>query len=183
MPGMFPAKLHTPIIRAEYLNNTRRRIQPALLDWPSLIVNHVHLLKAYTCGTISSLFECVRKVRHLLKEHWLRQVFRSTTIKTRSSAQGNYSAKSLAASVMSSILPCSSILPGPPCPPPVIQSLCVCVCGVWPWGGLATGSGRRGGLAGGGGVPQGGGGSHRGEGAGDILVQLPYTALPHGASP
>ncbi len=46
---------------------------------------------------------------------------------TRSSAQGNCSAKSLAASVMSSILPCSSILPGPPCPPPVILSL----GGVW----------------------------------------------------
>ncbi len=26
--------------------------------------------------------------------------------------------------------------------------------------------------------PTGGGGSHRGEGAGDISVQLPYTALP-----
>ncbi len=29
----------------------------------------------------------------------------------------------------------------------------------------------------------GGGGSSRGRGVGDISVQLPYTALPHGASP
>ncbi len=36
---------------------------------------------------------------------------------TRSSAQGNCSAKSLAASVMSSILPC------PPCLPPVMLSM------------------------------------------------------------
>ncbi len=57
---------------------------------------------------------------------------------TRSSAQGNCSAKSLAASVMSSILPCSSILPGPPCSPPVILSG---GGGVWLYGG----SGCRGG--------------------------------------
>ncbi len=36
-------------------------------------------------------------------------------------------------------------------------------------------------LAGGGLV--GGGGSGRGEGAGDISVQLPYSALPHNVSP
>ncbi len=96
---------------------------------------------------------------------------------TRSSAQGNCSAKSLAASVMSSILPCSSILPGPPYPPPVMLSLGGVV---WP----QEGSGCRGGLAMGGGLAGGSrGGGSRGRGAGDILVQLPYTALPHGASP
>ncbi len=97
----------------------------------------------------------------------------------KNSAQGNCSAKSFAASVMLSILPCSSILPCPPCLPPimlcvgggVLPPVCVCVCG----GGSASSGG-------------GGGGSHRegvlwGEGAGDISVQLPYTALPHGASP
>ncbi len=63
---------------------------------------------------------------------------------TRSSAQGNCSAKSLAALVMSSILHCSSILPCPPCLPPVMLSE----------GELRL---RQGG-------PTGGGGSHRGEG-------------------
>ena len=38
------------------------------------------------------------------------------------------------------------------------------------------GSGRGGGLAGGVGVGER-------EGAGDISVKLPYTAIPHGASP
>ena len=54
-------------------------------------------------------------------------------VQTRSSAQGNCSAKSLAASVMSSILHCSSILPCPPCLPPVILT---------GGGGLAMGGGR-----------------------------------------
>ncbi len=45
-----------------------------------------------------------------------------TAIPTRSSAQGNCSAKSLVASVMYSILPCLSILPYPPCLPPVMLS-------------------------------------------------------------
>ena len=55
---------------------------------------------------------------------------------------------------MSSILPCSSILPGPPCPPPVMLSVGGggLATGVWPQGG----SGHRGGLA--------MGGFHRGEG-------------------
>ncbi len=62
-----------------------------------------------------------RKRPHLLKallgriQAWVQNA-------TRSSAQGNCSAKSLAASVMSSILPCLSILPCPPCLPPVILS-------------------------------------------------------------
>ncbi len=47
-------------------------------------------------------------------------------------------------------------------------------------GGPASGGG--GGSSGGGGSGSGGG-SGRGEGAGDISVQLPCTALPHGASP
>ncbi len=66
----------------------------------------------------------------------------------RSSAQGNCSAKSLAASVMSSILPCSSILPGPPCPPPVMLSA--------EGGSSCGGSSCRG-------DPTGGRGSQRGE--------------------
>ncbi len=45
-----------------------------------------------------------------------------TSDETRSSTQGNCSAKSLAASVISSVLPCSSILPYPPCLPPVMLS-------------------------------------------------------------
>ncbi len=67
---------------------------------------------------------------------------------------------SLAALVMSSILPC------PPCLPPVMLS------------------------TGGSGLQQGEGGlvgergpAGRGGGAKEISVQLPYTALPHGASP
>ncbi len=68
---------------------------------------------------------------------------------TRSSAQGNCSAKSLAASVMSSILPYSSILPGPPCPPPVMLSLLAGGSGhkgVQPWGGQAAGGSSHGGV-------------------------------------
>ncbi len=42
----------------------------------------------------------------------------------------------------------------------------ICREGVWLWGG-----------------PQGEGGSTGGRGPGDISVQLPYTARPHGASP
>ncbi len=83
---------------------------------------------------------------------------------TRSSAQGNCSANSLAASVMSSILPCFSILPCPPCLPPVMLS-------------RGGGSSHRGGSAAGE-VWVGGWGS----GAGDISSTLPCTALPHGAS-
>ncbi len=67
----------------------------------------------------------------------------------RSSAQGNCSAKSLAASVMSSILPCSSIHPCPACLLLVMLSI-----GGYPaMGGLP--------LAGG---PMGERGSHRGRG-------------------
>ncbi len=57
----------------------------------------------------------------------------------------------------------------PPCLPPVMLS-------------------ARGGPTSGRGVPppagegEGGRGEGRERGAGDILVQLPYTALPHGAS-
>ncbi len=85
---------------------------------------------------------------------------------TKSSAQGNCSVKSLAALVMSSIHPFSSILPCP-CLPPVKLS---------GGRGLAVG-----GLAIGGALGQGGEGL--GEGAGDISIHLPYTAQPHGASP
>ncbi len=67
---------------------------------------------------------------------------------TRSSAQGNCSAKSLAASVLSWILPCSSILPCPPCLPLVILS-------------RGVAGGGEGGLAGG-----RGGGRGRGRGQG-----------------
>ncbi len=64
---------------------------------------------------------------------------------------------------MQSILPCSSILPCPPCLPPVILSTggptsCWGSCLQQGEGDLAWG---------------GGGGSGRGEGAGDISVQLP----------
>ncbi len=93
----------------------------------------------------------------------------------RSSAQGNCSVKSLVASVMSSILSYLPILPCPPYLPPVILS----EGGIY----LEGGPPPVGDPTEGRGVPQGGGGSHRGEGVGDILVQLPYTALPHGASP
>ncbi len=86
---------------------------------------------------------------------------------TSSSAQGNCSAKSLAASVMSSILPFPPCLPQPGfgrggVPPPAGGSC------------LQPGVGGSGGERGG---SVGGGGSGRGEGAGDISVQLPYTAL------
>ncbi len=81
-----------------------------------------------------------------------------TVLQTRSSAQGNCSAKSLAASVMSSILLSSSILPGPPCPPPVILSWGGCLA----MGGLATGGVGRGGKGG----PQGDRGIPQGEGQG-----------------
>ncbi len=73
---------------------------------------------------------------------------------TRSSAQGNCSAKSLAGSVMSSILPCSSILSCPPCLPPVMLSMGGCPASGR--GGVQQGEGS---LAGG-----GGGGSGRGGG-------------------
>ncbi len=63
---------------------------------------------------------------------------------TRSSAQGNCSAKSLAASVMSLIIPCSSILPCPPCPPPVMLSTGGSIWGVWPQGGSMGGRGHFG---------------------------------------
>ena len=79
---------------------------------------------------------------------------------TRSSAQGNCSAKSLAPPVMSLILP---------------YPTCLLHRG---GGGSAGGSSGGGGLVGGG-VREGG----WGEGAGDILSTLPYTAQPHGASP
>ncbi len=65
---------------------------------------------------------------------------------TRSSAQGNCSAKSLVASVMLSILPCSSILPSPPCLPPVMLS----VGGAAAWGVRPQGVWVGGGLGGGG---------------------------------
>ncbi len=91
---------------------------------------------------------------------------------TRSSAQGNCSAKSLAVSVMSPILPCSSIIPCPPCLPPVMLST----------GGLPPAGGSH--------LQQegsclwwGGEGGLGGRGPGDKSVQLPYTALSHGASP
>ncbi len=91
------------------------------------------------------------------------------TVKTRSSAQGNCSAKSLAASVMSSILPCSSILPYPPYLPPVMLS----TRRVLPLAG-GSASGRR--VLQGEGVPWG-------EGAGGHFSPAAITALPHGASP
>ncbi len=91
--------------------------------------------------------------------------------KTRSSAQGNCNTKSLAVSVISSFLPCLSILPCPPCLPPVMLS----ASRVQLLGGLAVGGLGREGVGGGEGV--------WGEGAGDISSPLPYTALPHGASP
>ncbi len=56
---------------------------------------------------------------------------------TRSSAQGNCSAKSLAASVMSSILPC------PPCLPPVMLSMGG--GSIWWGGGVWQGEGVGGG--------------------------------------
>ncbi len=76
---------------------------------------------------------------------------------TRSSAQGNCSEKSLAVSVILSTLPCSSILPCPPCLPPVMLS--IGEGGSSSRGGLVCvrGSGRRRGSS-------GGGGSGRGEG-------------------
>ncbi len=61
---------------------------------------------------------------------------------------------------MSSILPCSSILPYPPGLPPAMLYT----------GGGGSGRGR-------------GGGWERGRGVGDISIQLPYTALPNGACP
>ncbi len=60
---------------------------------------------------------------------------------TRSSAQGNCSAKSLLASVMSSILPCLSILPGPPCLLPIMQGGVSCG-GVRQGRGLGEGRGQ-----------------------------------------
>ncbi len=61
----------------------------------------------------------------------------------RSSAQGNCSAKSLAALVMLSILLCSSILPCPPCLPPAMLSMegGSGLGGVWPWGVQVGGGG------------------------------------------
>ncbi len=101
----------------------------------------------------------------------------------RSSAQGNCSAKSLAASVMSSILPCSSILPGPPYPPPVMLSL----GRVWPWGSGHGGVWPAGVPQGGRGVPQGGGGSHRGRGQGTFwsschILHYHVVLRPEGTS-
>ncbi len=61
-----------------------------------------------------------------------------------SSAQGNCSAKSLAALVMLSILPCSSILP---CLPPVKLSIRGPAVGGWPQG-VQVGEGRGGGSGG-----------------------------------
>ncbi len=101
---------------------------------------------------------------------------------TRSSAQGNCSAKSLAASVMSSILPvCQFFL--------VLlvfhQSCCLCVCvcgggptssrgscrGVWPLGGLGRGRGL--------GMGEGGkGGGGRGH-----FISLAIHCTTTGASP
>ncbi len=77
---------------------------------------------------------------------------------TRSSAQGNCSAKSLAALVMSSILPCSWILPCPPCLPPVIL---LAVHG-GSWGGSGQGGVWLGGSGQGGVWLGGGGGLARG---------------------
>ncbi len=88
------------------------------------------------------------------------------TRKTRSSAQGKSSAKSLAGNVVNSSL--FIILPCPPCLPPVMLST---GGGVQPWG-----------LGWAGGV-WGGGGGLEGRGVGDISIHLPYTAPPHGASP
>ncbi len=69
------------------------------------------------------------------QQQWKQERFQVWTFETRSSAQGNCSAKSLEASVMSSILPC------PPCLPPVMLYAVhrggVCL---W-WGGLAGGGG------------------------------------------
>ena len=48
-------------------------------------------------------------------------------------------------------------------------------------GDLPLGEVQLWGVGQGGGVGRGGGG--KGEGPGDIFIQLPYTALPHGASP
>ncbi len=65
-----------------------------------------------------------------------------------SSAQGNCSAKSFAALVMSSILPCSSNLPCPPCLPPIMLST--------GWGGSSyRGFGHRRGFGWGEGVREG----------------------------
>ena len=84
----------------------------------------------------------------------------ATGNETRSSVQGNCSAKSLAGNVADSSLSSLSSPQGGG-------------SGRVGEGGPAGGEGSSGGM----GVWQGGGG------AGDISVQLPYTALPHGASP
>ena len=112
-----------------------------------------------------SLFHVTRHTSHVTRHtshvtrHTLYVTHHALTVlQTRSSAQGNCSAKSLAASVMSSILLSSSILPGPPCPPPVILSWGGCLA----MGGLATGGVGRGGKGG----PQGDRGIPQGEGQG-----------------
>ena len=76
---------------------------------------------------------------------------------TRSSAQGNCSEKSLAGNVVDSSLSSLSSAGG---------------------GGLDAGGGVQGQ-----GVWAGAGGLGEGEGARDVSSTLPYTALPHGASP
>ncbi len=81
-------------------------------------------------------------------------------LRIRSSAQGNCSAKSLAGNVVDSSL--SSLSSG---------------------GGGHGGGGLGEGVGGEEGWGRGGGLGGQGEGAGDISSTLPYTALPHGASP
>ncbi len=156
-----------------------------LVPWPKTHLTlwvYMHELSTHmegsTCSHTSTLNTLTKNV---CVDLYVVELWKVLQFETRSSAQGNCSAKSLAASVMLSILPCSSILPGRPCPPPVMLSLGGGGSG---HGGLAAGGvwlqGRSGQGEGG---PTGGRGGPRGEGAGDILVQLPYTALPHGASP
>ncbi len=84
-------------------------------------------------------------------------------METRSSAQGNCSVKSLASDVVDSSLSSWSSTSHAGCR-----------------GGSSSRKVWVGGRGLGEGVGQGG---LRGEGAGDISSTLPYTALPHGASP
>ncbi len=89
---------------------------------------------------------------------WGATVCTKCALPTRSSAQGNCSAKSLAGNVVDSSLSSLS------------STSHAVLRGVWGQGGSGWGKGvREGGL--------------REEGVGDISSTLPYTALPHGALP
>ncbi len=116
-----------------------------------------------------SLLGELRKLLGQLTSAWL-FVIQFVQEKTRSSAQCNCSAKSLAANVVDSSLSSLSSMGGGGSGGGGLG-----VGGVWGWGVL-----RWGVQAGPGGLGEGEG--LRGKGAGDISSTLPYTALPHGAS-